>query len=117
MSKQTNSHNVEHFEIPADNVDSLKNFYSSLFAWQFEKGETEGYWMIKNAGISGAVMQKENPEQISTQFVTVNSVDDYIGKAQQLGAKVIKNKKEISEGYFAVLEDPQKNTFGIWQNK
>jgi predicted enzyme related to lactoylglutathione lyase len=40
-----------------------------------------------------------------------------IGKAQQLGAKVIKNKKEISEGYFAVLEDPQKNTFGIWQNK
>jgi predicted enzyme related to lactoylglutathione lyase len=60
---------------------------------------------------------KENPEQISTQFVTVNSVDDYIGKAQQLGAKVIKNKKEISEGYFAVLEDPQKNTFGIWQNK
>jgi len=35
----------------------------------------------KNAGISGAVMQKENPEQISTQFVTVKSVDDYIGKA------------------------------------
>jgi len=47
----------------------------------------------------------------------VKSFDDYIGKAQQLGAKVIKNKKEISEGYFAVLEDPQKNTFGIWQNK
>jgi uncharacterized protein len=82
-----------------------------------KKGETERYWMIKNTGISGAVMQKENPEQISTPFVTVKSVDDYIGKAQQLGAKVIKNKKEISEGYFAVLEDPQKNTFGIWQNK
>jgi uncharacterized protein len=117
MSNQNNRHNVEHFEIPADDVNSLKNFYSSLFAWQFEEDETEGYWMIKNAGISGAVTQKENPEQISTQFVTVKSVDDYIGKAQQLGAKVIKNKKEISEGYFAVLEDPQKNTFGIWQNK
>ena len=52
------NHLVGHFEIPADNVDSLKNFYSSLFSWQFEKGETQGYWIIKNAGISGALTQK-----------------------------------------------------------
>jgi predicted enzyme related to lactoylglutathione lyase len=95
----------------------LKNFYSSLFSWQFEKGETHGYWIIKNAGISGALTQKENPEQISTQFVTVESIEDYINKAKQLGAKLVKNKQEIPEGYYAVLEDPQKNTFGIWQNK
>jgi predicted enzyme related to lactoylglutathione lyase len=24
---------------------------------------------------------------------------------------------ELSEGYYAVLEDPQRNTIGIWQNK
>ena len=29
----------------------------------------------------------------------------------------MKDKQEISEGYYAVLEDPQKNTIGIWQNK
>ena len=40
------NHKVEHFEIPADNVENL-NFYTSLFAWQFEKGETQGYYMIK----------------------------------------------------------------------
>jgi predicted enzyme related to lactoylglutathione lyase len=52
---------------------------------------------IKNAEIHGALMQKENPEQISTQFATVESIDDYdyVDKAQQLGAKVIKNKNEI----------------------
>jgi predicted enzyme related to lactoylglutathione lyase len=111
------NHSVGHFEIPADNVDILKNFYGSLFSWQFEKGETHGYWIIKNAGISGALTQKENPEQISTQFVTVESIEDYINKAKQLGAKLVKNKQEIPEGYYAVLEDPQQNTFGIWQNK
>jgi predicted enzyme related to lactoylglutathione lyase len=110
------NHKVEYFEIPADNIENL-NFYSSLFAWQFEKGETQGYYMIRNAGISGAVMQKENPQQISTQFVTVKSIEDYINKAKQLGAIFVKNKQEISEGYYAVLEDPQKNTFRIWQNK
>ena len=53
-------------------------------------------------------MLKENLEQISPQFVTVESIDDYVDKAQQLGAKVIKNKNEISEGYYTILEDPQK---------
>ena len=60
---------------------------------------------------------RENPEQMPTMFVTVESIDDYINKAKQLGARVVKNKQEISEGYYAVMEDPQKNTFGIWQGK
>jgi predicted enzyme related to lactoylglutathione lyase len=110
-------HEVGHFEIPADNVDGLKSFYSSLFGWQFEKGETQGYYMIINAGISGALVQKENPQQVSTQFVNVESLEQYINKAKQLGARVAKDKQEISEGYYAVLEDPQRNTIGIWQNK
>jgi uncharacterized protein len=118
MAASTQQHNVvEHFEIPADRTGDLKGFYSSLFGWQFDKGETEDYWMIKNAGISGALAPRENPEQMPTMFVTVESIDEYINKAQQLGAKVVKNKQEISEGYYAVLEDPQKNTFGIWQDK
>ncbi len=52
-----------------------------------------------------------------TMFVSVESIDEYINKAQQLGAKVIKNKQEISPGYYAAIEEPQKNTFGIWQEK
>ena len=86
------NHQVGHFEIPADNVENLKNFYSSLFGWQFERGEKQGYYMIKNAGISGALAQKENPQQISTQFVTVESIEDYISKAKQLGARVVKRQ-------------------------
>jgi hypothetical protein len=73
--------------------------------------------MIKNAGISGGLAPRENPEQMPTMFVAVESINEYINKAQQLGAKVIKNKQEISLGYYAVMEDPQKNTFGIWQGK
>ncbi len=111
------ANSVGHFEIPADRTEDLKSFYSSLFGWQFEKGQTGDYWMIKNAGISGGIAPRENPEQMPTTFVTVESIDDYIGKAQQLGAKVVKNKQEIDAGYYAVMEDIQKNTFGIWQDK
>jgi predicted enzyme related to lactoylglutathione lyase len=73
--------------------------------------------MIKNAGISGALAPRENPEQMPTMFVAVESMDDFVVKAQQLGAKVVKNKQEIDAGYYAVMEDPQKNTFGVWQGK
>jgi uncharacterized protein len=117
MSSSSTNHQVGHFEIPADNVESLKSFYNSLFGWQFEKGQTQGYYMIKNAGISGALTQKENPQQLSTQFVRVESIEDYVRKAKQLGARVVKDKQEISEKYYAVLEDPQKNSIGIWQDK
>jgi predicted enzyme related to lactoylglutathione lyase len=68
-------------------------------------------------GISGALTQKENPQQLSTQFVRVESTEDYKSKAKQLGASVVKDKQEISEGYYAVLVDPQKNSIGIWQEK
>jgi uncharacterized protein len=47
----------------------------------------------------------------------VESLEDYINKARQLGARIIKDKQEISEGYYAMLEDPQRNTIGIWQNE
>jgi predicted enzyme related to lactoylglutathione lyase len=52
-----NRHEVGHFEIPADNVDGLRSFYSSLFEWEFDNRETQGYNMVKNAGISGALIQ------------------------------------------------------------
>ena len=50
-------HSVGHFEIPADRTEELKGFYSSLFGWQFERGQTRDYWMIRNAGISGVSPQ------------------------------------------------------------
>jgi predicted enzyme related to lactoylglutathione lyase len=62
-------------------------------------------------------MQKENPKQLSTMFIEVESIEDYTDKVNDLGAKVVKDKQEISEGYYVVLEDPQGNTFGVWQNK
>ena len=57
----------------------------------------------------------KNPQQISTMFTEVESIVDYIRKSE--GAKVVKSKNEIREGYYAVLEDPHKNTFGIWESK
>jgi uncharacterized protein len=109
------NHSIEYFEIPAERTDELRGFYSSLFGWQFEEGHTKDYWTIRNAGISGGLAPKQSPEEMPTMFITVESIDDYVSKAKRLNAKMAKEKQEIEEGYYAILEDPQGNTFGIWQ--
>jgi uncharacterized protein len=30
-------HTVVHFEIPADDIEKLRNFYQRLFGWKFAK--------------------------------------------------------------------------------
>jgi len=95
---RVNGHKVGYFEIPSDDVECLKDFYSSLFGWQFEKKSNTRILKDKNAGISGSFMQKENPEQISTMFIEEESIENYTDKANELGAKAVKNKQEISEG-------------------
>ena len=43
----------------------------------------------------------------------VESIDDFIAKSKNQGAKVVVDKKEIPEGFYATLQDQQQNTFGL----
>ena len=115
----TNSLNtINYFELPSDSVEQLKGFYSSIFNWEFEKGkDTSDYWYIENAGIKGALLQRRNAEQKATVYVEVNSLDECVSKAKNAGAEIVVNKQQVSEGYFAILKDPQQNIIGVWESK
>jgi predicted enzyme related to lactoylglutathione lyase len=112
---------IGYIEIPTDNIEETKKFYSNLFGWEYEKSEEgqegEKYWLIKNAGIKGAITSKREDNQTPTFYIMVESIDDFIAKSQNQGAKVVVDKKEISEGFYATLQDQQQNTFGLWQAK
>ena len=122
MSNSVNN-KIGYIEIPTDNIEETKKFYSNMFGWEYEKSEEEGggggenYWLIKNAGIKGAITSKREDNQTPTFYIMVESIDDFIAKSQKQGAKVVVEKKEISEGFYATLQDQQKNTFGLWQSK
>ena len=52
---------VGYIEIPTDNIEETKEFYSNMLAWEYEKskeGGGEKYWLIKNAGVKGAITSK-----------------------------------------------------------
>jgi predicted enzyme related to lactoylglutathione lyase len=117
---------IVHFEVPADDVERSRKFYSDLFGWKMEKwpGMESGmeYWIINttdNEGsktVGGGMMKRQNPQQGITNFIDVTSVDEYSAKVQSLGGKIVAPKQAVpTMGYFAVCLDTENNTFGIWE--
>ena len=129
---------IVHFEIPADDVERAKKFYSDLFGWKMEKWPGTGnkgssssnmeYWIISTtndkgnkAAIGGGMMKRHDPpdqhHQHITNFIDVSSVDEYSSKIEKLGGKVVVSKMAVpGMGYFAVCHDTENNSFGIWES-
>lgn len=68
MKEENKNPAIVHFEIPADDVDRARKFYSTLFGWKIEKFEgSMEYWMISQTGdssdksLAGGLMKRQNP--------------------------------------------------------
>jgi len=122
-------HTIVHFEIPADDVEKLRKFYSKLFGWKIEKtpGPIE-YWMIETVpvdkrgmpirpGVNGGMMKRQQPEHKPVNYIAVESVDEYTKKIEALGGKVLVPKMEVPGiGWWALALDPEGNQFAILQS-
>jgi predicted enzyme related to lactoylglutathione lyase len=113
---------VIHFEIPANDPDRLSDFYKKVFGWKFEKwdGPME-YWMVTTGaegqpGINGGFMRKQGPVSGTTNTIDVDSLDESVKSVKNAGGKVVMEKTPIpTVGYFAYLQDPEGNIFGVMQ--
>ncbi len=123
-------HTIVHFEIPADDVERLKRFYTQLFGWKIKRAEEPfDYWMIETApvdeqgrlkvpGVNGGMMKKQHPEHKPTNYILVESVDRYSKKIEKLGGKVVVPKMEIPNvGWWAMALDPEGNHFAVFEEK
>lgn len=125
-------HTVVHFEIPANNVEKLKKFYSAVFGWKIEKGSEEmggemEYWLVGTVpvdkemrplrpGVNGGMYRKTNQEMKPIVYISVESADEYIDKIKKLGGKIIVSKQEVPHvGWTAIAMDPEGNQFAILQ--
>ncbi len=109
-----------HIEIPADNLGALQGFYHNLFEWDFEKitGDME-YYNVKHGEEKpmGGMMARMSPDQKPTFYVCVDSSEEAIRKAKETGATIIVPRTPVKGmGWYAVMMDPQKNPFGVWES-
>jgi uncharacterized protein len=126
-----------HFEVPSDDTERTKKFYTDLFGWKIEKwpgtndrqltsaatGQPMEYWMVTttddkgNKALGGGIMKRQMPEQQVTNYINVKSVDEYSSKVKLLGGKVVAPKKAVpGMGYFVLCLDTENNSFAIWES-
>jgi predicted enzyme related to lactoylglutathione lyase len=126
-----------HFEVPSDDTERTKKFYTDLFGWKIEKwpgtndrqltsaatGQPMEYWMVTTTddkgkkALGGGIMKRQMPEQQVTNYINVKSVDEYSSKVKLLGGKVVAPKKAVpGMGYFVLCLDTENNSFAIWES-
>lgn len=112
---------IVHFELAADDVQKLADFYRGVFDWKIEKdqGEME-YWLINTGegegGPDGGLMRKMMSSSGILDYFAVESVDDFSKKVTSRGGQVLMEKRAVPKmGWFAVCQDPEGNTFALWE--
>jgi predicted enzyme related to lactoylglutathione lyase len=128
-------HTVVHFEIPADEPERAAQFYRDLFGWTIEKWQPPSaspdqagaidYWLISTVptdgqgrptrpGVNGGLMRRMNPGQPFANYISVESVADYLIRAEGLGGQVAVPKSPIpGVGWFAYIKDTEGNVIGL----
>ena len=114
---------IVHFEIPTDDLERAKEFYSKIFGWKIEKAPGPmDYWLFTAADekgekeLCGGMMNRQNPHQPITNYIGVSSIAEYAVKVQNLGGQVVCPKTAVPGcGYFAVCLDTENNCFGLWE--
>jgi uncharacterized protein len=128
---------VVHFDIPSDNLERTKKFYTELFGWKMDKmpgTDQREYWMFSTTTndrgdsssggggeqqtVSGGMMERQMPQEPIMIYIGVDSVTEYSNKVERLGGKVIKQKTEVpGYGWFTICTDSENNGFALWEAK
>jgi predicted enzyme related to lactoylglutathione lyase len=121
-------HTIIHFEIPAEDVTKLRKFYSELFGWKINRapGPIE-YYVIETVpvdknmmpirpGVNGGMYKKDELDVKPVNYISVESIDEYVEKIKALGGMIIRSKQEVpGVGWVALALDPEGNQFAMLQ--
>src|SRR5262245_60645798 len=121
-------HTICHFEIPVDDLGRAEAFYSGLFDWDIRPHAPDDISMIATVptdergaptrpGVNGMLIKKRHPQHPFANYVNVESVDDYLAKAEALGGQAAMPKTPVpGMGYFAYIKDTEGNILGLWES-
>jgi len=118
---------VVHFEIPMENEERAKKFYSEIFGWKLNKmgDEYSNYVMVqtgptdekgmpqRSAFINGGMMKRETIKS-PVIVIAVEDCDATVEKVKAQGGKLVGEILDIPHvGRYAYVEDCEGNVIGV----
>ena len=121
---------VAHFEIPADNVERAKSFYSKAFDWQISQYPGMEYHMVgttpvdqktqmptEPGAINGGMTKRQDPVKNTVITIDVNDIESSLKSIEKLGGKIVQKKQPVADmGFTAYFKDTEGNVVGLWQS-
>jgi hypothetical protein len=106
---------VVHFEIPVDDMDRAKKFYS-IFGWQLSDWPMPDGTVYVGA-INGGIIMRNAYSKTPSVTINVPSIDEYMEKVKAAGGKLLKEKQVLGEsGAYAYTLDSEGNVLGLWED-
>ena len=110
---------IVHFEIPADDTEKGREFWGSLFGWQFTSapGTSEYYMTEITPGQTGGAITAMEPGKRGTRaYFDVDEINTGAARVRELGGEAGEPMPVPGMGWFSTCSDPQGNEFGLWQS-
>lgn len=122
---------VGHFEIPADNTERARKFYSETFGWKMKQMPDMDYTMVSTGAvddegmpqepgfIGGGIGKRGGPLEHPIVTIIVDDVSAAEKKIEKNGGKVIQRKQKVGDGsmgWVAYFKDSEGNVVGLYES-
>ena len=107
-----------HLEIPAGDTAKAREFWGSLFGWQFQafEGAPSEYLMTRfSETTGGAIFEADGDKRGTRVYFDVDDINTGIARVKELGGEAAEAMAVPSMGWFATCTDTEGNDFGLWQ--
>src|SRR6202165_492000 len=99
---------IVHFEIPADDTEKGREFWGSLFGWQFEAfpGGAEYHMTRISDQTGGAITGMEPGKRGTRAYFDVDDIKAGAARVKELGGESDEPQPVPGMGWFATCKDP-----------
>jgi uncharacterized protein len=121
---------VGHFEIPADNTERARKFYSATFGWKLNQVPGMDYTMVSTGpvdekgmpkqpgSIGGGIGKRAGPLEHPLVTILVDEIAATEKTIEKNGGKIIQRKQPIGDGamgWTGYFKDSEGNIIGLYQ--
>jgi uncharacterized protein len=121
---------VGHFEIPADNPQRARKFYTSTFGWKMNEPPGMDYTMVSTGPVDekgmpnspgyvgGGIAKRSAMLEHPVVTIVVDEITVAEKAIERNGGKILQRKTAIGDGtmgYAGYFKDSEGNTVGLYQ--
>jgi predicted enzyme related to lactoylglutathione lyase len=108
-----------HVEIPAGDTAKAREFWGSLFGWEWQTVEAPSeYHMTRfSEGTGGAIYAPDPPDKRGARvYFDVDDINAGTARVNELGGEAGEAMPVPGMGWFSLCTDTEGNEFGLWQH-